>query len=673
MDNSRPDVSPESTESNDDRPPVHKESEYATLGGVLRKIALPLRPRVLAYLCGLLFVVLLASYEVRRVEAIEATIPPLAPDSRIAPERAQTETDPDGIKWVIYAQRAYDEGSIRINRWTDTDNYPSGRFVAWSSPPMWWLEGLAYVRHVWSGQDMKTAIAEVSPHYNTFLWIFAAMTMGLMCVFAYGWRGAAVVPAIYATLFLSKYGSYSPDHHLWILLDGLGLMICLGAPFYKERPKTERLWFIGAAFFCAMGFWASAATQTIALIGVFLGFLFVPTEAAKRVNSANWRLFGELAAVLTLAAYFFEFYPAMPIRVELNGPVYAAGILVSGIWFWQIHEFSASGHRWDALEPRPLVYSALFMLLAAIPIIVYLPYCFSLSDPFFARWEAQISEEQPIDISSFMTIQHGFLFAAGTAALAGIIARWRERGIGVIAALALLTGLAVTYSYFGVTHNRFSETVLGCVAVIICWGLPACRKDVAGWFAAAFLALLGIASVHRSGAMTYSTITGGTPDYFRYTLNVRVAGDSLMRVSKGHVGAVLAPSNEATLINYYTKYPVFGTAYWENKDGLYYTNAILFYEMPTGTEGWTAIRARLALGGVSYILIPKEYGYDSSYMIYDQARLVDPSHCFAYYLIHTDADKFVPWLKLEKDDEKFRIFSFHTENTTLSHEEKATH
>ncbi|HNX05751.1 MAG TPA: hypothetical protein PKI32_09630, partial [Opitutales bacterium] len=67
--------------------------------------------------------------------------------------------------------------------------------------------------------------------------------------------------------------------------------------------------------------------------------------------------------------------------------------------------------------------------------------------------------------------------------------------------------------------------------------------------------------------------------------------------------------------------------------------------------------AKLASGRVAYIVIPKNMDYVSSYMIYGQDRITDPSHCFAYYLIHTEKEKLPAWLKLERDDEKYRIFT----------------
>lgn len=38
--------------------------------------------------------------------------------------------------------------------------------------------------------------------------------------------------------------------------------------------------------------------------------------------------------------------------------------------------------------------------------------------------------------------------------------------------------------------------------------------------------------------------------------------------------------------------------------------------------------------------------------------------------MHPDTSKFVPWLKLEKDGDTFKIFSVHTENIILTNEEK---
>ena len=637
------------------------------VGALLKKAIFPLRPRLMAYLLAVFFTLFLSWMEIERVEVTEEAVPPLAPDSRISQCRSQIIADPDGIRWVMYTQKSWDEGTIRLPHWNDGNAYNGGHTIGWSSPPMWWLKSLAYIRHVMTGREMKCAIAEVAPYYNPFLWVVAAFTLGALAVLSFGWRGAFIVPGMYAVLFFGKFGIYVPDHHLWILLLELAEFICLSAPFMSEKHDRDRIWFIAAAAFSGLGFWISAPSQTLVTIGLFAGFFFMPKESSRKVDPVIWRYFGEITAALSIVFFFFEFYPDYQIRVELNNPVYAAGMLVAGLWFWQAHEFVNSGLNLRALNPRWLVYSALFLVLVALPMVVYLPYCFSLADPYYARWEAQIAEEQPIDLFNFVTIQNGFLFAALSAAIVSLSLRWKSIKPGIRGVMFMATGFAVVFGVFSIAHNRFSETVICGSVAIICFALPDRKRDPWGWISAVLFTLVGVTAVTRSRMMSYETETYGLQSsYVTNVYNMRGVSESLLKVADGKKGGVLAPSDDSNVLNYFTGFPVYSPAIYDNSDGLRYTYTLLYYEQQPDRTGWGAVRAMLQLGAVQYIVIPKNFGYASSYMIYGKERIVDPRYCFAYYLIHTDKDKFVPWLTLEKDDEKFRIFTVHLNGAGLT-------
>ena len=627
-----------------------------TLSSLLSRLRFRLRPALLAYLVALLFVCLLAWRETSHVGAIEANLIQIAPDSKIPDYRRVVIPDPDGMRWVIYSQNAWRDSSVRLPHVSHEDGYPEGRSVGWSSPPMWWLQGLGYVRHLATGEDMLVAIDRAAPHYNTVIWVFAALFMGAMCVSAFGWRGAFVLPLLYSTLVFTKYGIFSPDHHLWILLSALGTLVCLAAPYAREGACRQWLWFSGAACFTAFGLWISAPSQALVVFGIFLGVLFLPSEAAAKVDSFHWRLYGYLSAALALLAGWWEFHPLIQYRVELNGPLFAAGMLVAGIWMSELNTFAASGRRFDSLSPRVLVYSSLGLLVAALPLIIYLPVCFSMADPYYARWEAQIAEEQPILLQEYI-VQNWFLFAAVIAALAALSLRWKSLSAGMRAAFLLTAGLALVYGYFGVSSLRFTEIALACLCLVVALNLPSRAFDGAAGFAAAFLVLTGFHALHTSAVQTVSTIRYGEPAAFSPATNLRLVSGQLLKLDDKVQGGVLTLTYEANVINYFTRLPVYGTAYWDNEDGLYFTHSLLFSEQPDGVEGWTEVRRRMHSARVARIVIPKEMSYASSYMIYAEDRITDPSHCFAYYLIHTDKEKLPAWLKLERDDEKYRIFT----------------
>jgi hypothetical protein len=139
-----------------------------------------------------------------------------------------------------------------------------------------------------------------------------------------------------------------------------------------------------------------------------------------------------------------------------------------------------------------------------------------------------------------------------------------------------------------------------------------------------------------------------------YSSNLRRLSSDLLKLDKGAHRPVLAMSYESNALNYFTKLPVYGTSYFSNLDGLLFAHRVFFYEKPAGQSDWRVIAKQLENTG--WIVLTKETDYVASYMIYGRDRITDPSFCFAYYLLHTDADKLEPWLKLEIDDAKFRVF-----------------
>jgi hypothetical protein len=321
-----------------------------------------------------------------------------------------------------------------------------------------------------------------------------------------------------------------------------------------------------------------------------------------------------------------------------------------------MHLFAASGRRWDSLEPRALVYSTLGMIIVFIPIIVYLPYCFSLADPYLSRWEAQIAEEHPTDILNFI-LQYGLLFLAVIAGFSAMVIRFREIGSGMRATLFMVGGLMLTFGYFGISSNRFTETVLVCLSIYAAFSMPQRKYDYYGWFAAVFIGLLALSAVHNSSIQSNTAKVYGTPDLLARSVNLRIVSNHLVKLDNGRSGAVLAPPDDSNVISYFSALPVLATSEWTNTDGLKYACMVFYYEMPEGKADWAKIRNMLKERRVSYVAIPKNFNYASSYMIYGHDRITDPSHTIAYYLIHTDKDKFLPWLKLEKDDDQYRIFS----------------
>ncbi|MBN2068286.1 MAG: hypothetical protein JW739_01495 [Opitutales bacterium] len=595
--------------------------------------------------------------EAQRASMWKDVTPAIAPDSSISEERQDLQWDPDGIRWIVYTQQTWEAGKVRLPHWTAEDNYPNGHFVGWSSPPMWWLYGMAYTRHLITGESMPIAISGAAPYYHLTIWLLIALLAGGLAVRAYGVKGALIIPLLYATLFKQKYGIYYTDHHVWVLLAAIGMLICLTAPFYKARGTNEKWWFIGAGVFSAFGMWISAPTHALIIISLFTGMLFIPAEAARNTSAKNWRYYGYTGGILSLLAYLWEFYPNLPLRVELNNHAYAAGLFVAGFWFEQAQQFAAANRQKHSISIRTLLYSGLALLLALAPLVMNYPQCFSLADPYFSHWESQIVEEQPISFKDFMFLYPLLCIALG-ASLWNICCTWKQSHQGFKSVIIFISAVALLYGYFGFSNFRFMEIVFVALCFLIVMSMPNQFGEKSAWLVAVISGLICLSALHESSSLTKSVkIFGFKMTSLANAYDCRGISEQLLLLDPTGTKSVLAPAYEANLINYYTEMPVYGTAYWENKDGLLITNRIYYYEYPGNTPDWEPVYNLLKENKVDYIYIPKQFSYEGSYVLYGLKRIENPQYSFANYLLTVSKANLPPWLEMENNTTNYRIFS----------------
>lgn len=631
------------------------KKEPLTLPGLFRKLSPMSRPGLLAYLAGLLLVCVMALAQIWLADVMTDSVRLLSNDTPIVPWRQQIVPNPDGLRWIVYTQDAIQDGHpLRLSHWTFEDGFDEGRYVGWSSPPMWWLEALAGVRHAFTGEDFLCCVTSMSAYYCPLLWVLTAALLGALCVRVYGWSGAIIVPLLMAVLsplsYSNRYSVFCPDHHLIILIAALGVMVCFSAPFVKEGRTRVPLWFAGAAVFNALGMWVSAPTQTLVLIGLFLGFLFVPSAAVRMVPAFGWRLFAYLSSFLTLAACWWEYHPDIPLHVETNSPVYAAGVLVAGILFWQMHEFAASGRRFDSLNVRVLVYSALLLLMAALPVVVYMPYLFSMADPYHIRWMALLPEEFPLDFDKFL-INNLFLCLAVVLAVYAFVTWRKELRPGGKVAVAMSLGLLLTYGYFGISRLRFLDHVILGLVVFLVVAVPRNRARFAGWVLAA--ALVPCFSGWQSSVAECRTIqTNGTDSLMENFSYVRICGEYVLRASHGAPVKVLAPIEESNMLNYHTGCKVLGTGYWENNDALIESCRIFF----DGSPNWMMARNKIRRDGIDVIVVPIGFPFLHSSVLFGHDPSYSPERSFAMCLTRADPKTIPAWLKLEYRDSSFLVY-----------------
>jgi hypothetical protein len=611
-----------------------------------------IKVNIICYLIGVFLVCIMAVYETKRAEEYLANVPACAANSPIAPYRQTITPDFDSMRWVQMTQKAWSDGDWRMPHWVyDCEGDQYGHFTTWASPTMWILEGMAYVRHTFTGEDMLSAINGAATHFNTCLWVMASLILGALFIAAIGWRGAFIIPAIYSVLFASLYGIFSCDYHLLQILAGLAMILCLSAPFMEENNgRHARVWFVLAALFCAFSLWLCASTQAQILVGVFIGFLFLPQKAAERVDSSLWRLFGEISALFSAILYFVEYGTLFPLDMFVNNPVYSCGVFVFGIWMWQIHSFAGSGRRWNVLDTRALVYSALLLLVVALPFIAYMPECLTYTNATHTRWYEMVGEFQPVGIQTTVS-SNLFLFTAFTIGIIGIIKRRQQQKTGEWMPFALLAGCVLFFGYYGISCYRFIVFGLVCVTTLTCLALPLSRHESLGRIAGVFLLLNFVSSVHDSARMTTAARVYGDISSVRGGIIMRHESEKLLLVDAKANGTFLSPPNDSAVLGFYSDLPAVCTDYW-NFNVMQDTYSLFF--SGTGDGKWTYVRAKLHQYHISYLVIPRQFDFSKSYMFFGRYR-INPQRTFATYLLETPHDNFPSWLRLESEDEYFRI------------------
>ena len=611
-------------------------------------------PNFLAYLAGIVLVCFLACAEVKRTKEYLSNVPVCASDSPLPAGRRTIMPDYDSLRWIEMTQQTWNEGSLRLPHWVhDCEGDQVGHFVTWASPGMWVLEGLAYVRHLLTGEDMTVAIGGAAPYFNTFLWVLASMTLGALLIVAVGWRGAFIIPSLYAVLFPSLYGIFSCDYHLLQILSGLGMILCLAAPFLDEkRRRHEKVWFALAAGVSSFSLWLCASTQAQILVGVFIGFVFLPRESVRGVNPACWRIFGEISAILSAFLYFFEYGTLFPLDMFVNNPVYTCGVFVFGLWMWQMHVFIASGRRWNVFDARTLVYSALLLILSALPVLLNLPQCLTYVNPFHTRWYALVSEFQPVSIQSTF-VENFFLCVAVTVGIVGMVKRRKLASPGEWTLFAFLAGCVMFFGYYGISCYRFLVFASVCLVTIACVSLPLSKKEIWGWLAGTFLLLNFISSVHDSARMTRATRVYGDISMIKGSIVERIASEKLLEADAGRGGTILSSPDASAVFGFYSGLPAICTDYW-NFDVMLDTYSIFFTGVKDNRQA--NIRSKLKAYHISYIVISQAFDFRHSYVLTGSYGMLNPKATFAYYLLNTDTGKLAPWLRLESEDANFRIF-----------------
>ncbi len=328
--------------------------------------------------------------------------------SMILPEAGE-----DTAHWVMQTQTMIARGEWRI-RSVDYDNAPAGREVHWSALFHWWLELLARIDHLLTGQSLGIAVERAALTSGPVM--FALMLLGLVPLLNRRFSAtASALVAVGAVTTSSFYTDFLPgraDHHGLVNLCGLlmVLFLVIGSESPESKagadsasPVHPRRWFIASAVAGGVGIWISAATMIPVLGGLGVGILAASWLGRGATTRASWlrdpglfRLWGLVGGGVSFAAYLIEYFPShFSMRLEVNHPLYAAAWIGGGEL---LHLGVRLIGRLQPLQRRDLTTGVVALVLVALPPLALLALsakAFVLLDPFL--WQLHkyyIMEEQ---------------------------------------------------------------------------------------------------------------------------------------------------------------------------------------------------------------------------------------------------------------------------------------
>ena len=291
----------------------------------------------------------------RAVDAPDAASPTGYADGQrelIVEERSEAS-----FHWIAQTQQMLARGEARV-RHVDYENAPFGRDVTSASPYRWWLGGLAWLDHAFSGRPLGMCVERAALAADPLLGLllvagaaaFAARRFGgyAAALLALGLAGAFPL----ATLFLPAM----PDARGLATLCALGSVLALLAgmlapPRGGPAPVRAGRWFALAGVIGGAGFWVDPPTQAPLAAGIALGALlaaWVGRRCAAPGGPPPWRAWAGAGGAAVLAACLAEDFPGRlgSWRLEHIHPLYGIAWICGG-------ELLARAQAWIRGGPPP--------------------------------------------------------------------------------------------------------------------------------------------------------------------------------------------------------------------------------------------------------------------------------------------------------------------------------
>ena len=590
-------------------------------------------------MCALMWQVATATWIAERNENLSNTLfrplpAGMAPGPKPgAPPLFMHPVGADGCTWVRIARAMAAQGEWRL-RHVDFDNAPDGREMHWNSGFAWWLIALGWLEHKLDGLPLENTIPQMAQWANPILFVACLILFPLLVARRFGpLAGSALAIAMigiepFHEGFFVGYPDHHGMHNAAIVGCVLGL-VCGGLGRVRTKAETEdliappmegpaRRWFLFSAISGAVGFWASALTLAIALLGIGLGAVATFVFSGRERRSSDvaprpelWRFWGMAGGIGCLFFYLLEYAPNhFGMRLEVNHPLYALAWMGGGELLCQIQRafargrFPSSGRQWLPALAAIAAVSTLPLALVIGGARWYLPF-----DGFLFQLHKGITEFQSFAIQIKSSTAKGLLMGDGAALLMALLNislvffRSIPKSIRALLWFTIPPGIVFTLAFFYQSRWALgSGSVWVAAAPCVALGLAAATNPAKPWRRLILPALAGAAML-----AIYPSMSGWMAWRGRFSHNLdlveslQIVIRDVAQFVRAEAGpdrkiVVLASPNSSLFTSYYANCQALGTLYWENLAGLRAAAGI------TGTTSDEEAYERLRKHGVTHIV-----------------------------------------------------------------------
>jgi len=529
----------------------------------------PTSRKVYTTLALVIFTVLLGTYrlsctaytsEITRFNPVDDNGAPLLAASRLF-------IDTDHMAWQMHAREAlqFDKNIVRKVYW---DGHPEGREMHWSSLLVWAGKLGAEIGVSVFKLPINDAIESAQPIVYTFLALTLAAIGALLAVWGFGPRYGSL---LFLLLLLFDGLFWAQFHPLWF--DHHGLITFFLCIFYGSLVRLllnpTRLVAMIGGISAGLALWISALSSAPAIVFPLLGYggLLVYDKYKGKSNHVPawpWAWWGASCALTSLGMYLLEYGNSHTMRLEVNSPLYASGmlggaILLGALAKWQDQTWKPTVTQWG------VGIAGIFMaLLPVVCLIIFQDKIFTLFTPLWERYPHVIGEGQATPINSivFGGMPAVFLFSALVALL--LFPNSQYRSVIPFLASALLYMVMLTEAKR--IWPFFSIAAVFVVFVLVY--LPPARPPW-GIIRRILMLLCLVQIIIGTGrAWQSSRIEGrfGLSEAVNTATQCRIAAEALVRDAKANKRKlhIISVPDSSTFLAYYTGGKVKSAIYWES-------------------------------------------------------------------------------------------------------------